>query len=93
MIHIHCRRLYRALCLCICVSYRFVTLLRVNAWAARGAVRGTFGRCGSFVQAKAQECKEKGNDSFKEGDFHTALKHYSEAIDRDPKNHLLYSNR
>ena len=45
------------------------------------------------MQAKAQECKEKGNDSFKEGDFHTALKHYSEAIDRDPKNHLLYSNR
>ena len=37
--------------------------------------------------------KEKGNDAFKVGDYDQAIAHYSKAIQLDPTNPALYSNR
>jgi hypothetical protein len=45
------------------------------------------------ASARAQAAKEKGNAAFKEKDYETAIGHFTEAIEADPTNHVLYSNR
>lgn len=41
----------------------------------------------------ADEAKAKGNAAFSSGDFATAIRHFSDAINLSPTNHVLYSNR
>lgn len=41
----------------------------------------------------ATDLKNKGNQFLQEGKFEDAVKCYTSAIEQDPKNHVLYSNR
>ncbi|OLY81797.1 Heat shock protein sti1-like protein [Smittium mucronatum] len=41
----------------------------------------------------AEELKALGNKAFSSGDYQDAIKQFSAAIELDPENHVLYSNR
>lgn len=41
----------------------------------------------------ALEAKNKGNAAFSAGKYEEAIQHFTQAINLDPKNHVLYSNR
>lgn len=45
------------------------------------------------AQALSEELKLKGNASFKETDFESAIEFYTKSIDANPFNYLVYSNR
>lgn len=40
-----------------------------------------------------EELKAKGNEALQKGDFTNAVKYYSQCIELDPKNHIMFSNR
>ncbi|KAJ3186783.1 hypothetical protein HK101_009602 [Irineochytrium annulatum] len=40
-----------------------------------------------------EDLKTQGNKAFSSGDFKTAIGFFSQAIEQDPKNHVLFSNR
>lgn len=46
-----------------------------------------------FIIFQAEELKKKGNDAMKKGKLEEAVQLYTQAILKDPTNHVLYSNR
>lgn len=45
------------------------------------------------MEANSEQLKKKGNNLFREGEYETAIRYYTKAIEIDPSNDVLYSNR
>ena len=41
----------------------------------------------------AVQAKNRGNEAFSKGNYQEAIKHFTDAVNLDPNNHVLYSNR
>ena len=67
------------------------------AMHGRGRGESTFWRPShrtlSTLPALQKTKQAKGNAAFSAGEFEEAIKYFSEAIDKDGSNHVLYSNR
>jgi hypothetical protein len=55
--------------------------------------KGGKGGASEEQAARAEAFKEDGNAAFKSGRFEEAVRHYSSAVQLDPKNHVYYANR
>lgn len=60
---------------------------------ARAESRASAGRSEVDRQALAEILKEDGNEAFRAGDHTRAVALYTEALDEDPTNHAVFSNR
>ena len=49
--------------------------------------------CGYLIFHQAEQLKTKGNAALKAGNVDEAISFYTDAIELDPENHVLYSNR
>jgi len=47
----------------------------------------------SSNKERAAELKAKGNAAFSAGNYEESIKHFSDAIEADPNDHIFYSNR
>jgi len=45
------------------------------------------------MSESAEQLKNKGNACYRVKDYEQAIDWYSKALDKDPKNHALYTNR
>ena len=67
---------------------------RQNGKAAAAPAANGLSKGGDGATAgKAERLKQEGNAAFKAGDFSEAVEAYGAAIELDPRNAVLYSNR
>ena len=45
------------------------------------------------MEKTAEQLKTIGNDLFRNGEYETSIRYYTQAIQLDPANDVLYSNR
>lgn len=67
------------------------TLCAMRAGRQRVARRGP---CGRYINPElAEQARQEGNELFKDGKFAEAIGKYNDAMKRNPKDHVPYSNR
>lgn len=75
----------------LCTQY----VVYVYAWIHKGFswVYYTEVRCSGLFLPQAIQLKTQGNEALAQNKLDEAIQLYTEAIDLDPYNHILYSNR